>query len=409
MKRTIIFFILSELWINFLIGQLPQELLKQALKENLTYRALAKSYEASLQQIPQVSTLPQPELGIGGFILPVETRVGTQQFRLGASQQFPWFGTLAVKANVENLQSTIEEQKLTKWKWELFYQIQIHYFQLYELRQGQHILQKNIEILNALKGLTEAKVASGHTTLADILRIDLKLQELHQQIAMMEIRQQAPLAQLNQLLHRPFDSPVEVQDSLGFASLAHNTDSLKVQLQQFHPSVQQLYIQQHLVEQALQLNEKEGKPSFGLGFQYITVDALATDVPANGQDIFQLNASITLPLYRKSFKAKEREEQLNLSALQLEQEDMINRFAVKLTQAYIDYEEASLQAQLLKQQIATVQSAIRILETDYSNQSRSFDDLLQSEEDLIEYDLALLKATVRSHLAKAEIQRYLPL
>jgi hypothetical protein len=36
-----------------------------------------------------------------------------------------------------------------------------------------------------------------------------------------------------------------------------------------------------------------------------------------------------------------------------------------------------------------------------------FDELLQLEKELIEYDLKTLKAIVQSHLAKSKIERYL--
>ena len=70
------------------------------MENNLEVRALQLEYEAALQRAPQVSQLPDPEVGLGIFALPVETRLGPQWVRLGATQMFPWKGKLQAREDV---------------------------------------------------------------------------------------------------------------------------------------------------------------------------------------------------------------------------------------------------------------------------------------------------------------------
>ena len=72
-----------------------KELIETALENNPGVRRSFGEYQAALQRIPQVTTLPDPMLGITQFARSPETRVGPQNTMLSISQRFPWFGKLS--------------------------------------------------------------------------------------------------------------------------------------------------------------------------------------------------------------------------------------------------------------------------------------------------------------------------
>ena len=192
------------------------------------------------------------------------------------------------------------------------------------------------------------------------------------------------------------------------ARLPFRQDSLLAVIRRSHPRFRQLGWQQEAARQAIALNELEGKPSLGLGADYILVGPRNdANLNANGRDIVQLRASISLPLYRGKFEAKEREERLKISALEDRKLDLAYRFEAVVAQAYADYESAQLRLELYERQRRLAQSAIDVLEEAYSTQGRSFDELLRLESELIEYDLKRLSAVVASHLAVARINQLL--
>ena len=73
------------------------EYLVQAAENNPGLKAKFAAYQAALEQVPQIGSLPDPQVMFGYFIRPMETRVGPQRARISASQMFPWFGTLGFK------------------------------------------------------------------------------------------------------------------------------------------------------------------------------------------------------------------------------------------------------------------------------------------------------------------------
>ena len=68
---------------------------------------------------------------------------------------------------------------------------------------------------------------------------------------------------------------------------------------------------------------------------------------------------------------------------------------------------SALSIDLYQEQIEITKSSIKILETTYSVKGNNFNELLQLEKELIDYDLKILKAIVQSHLAKSTIERFI--
>src|SRR6056297_1634974 len=94
--------------------------LKEAGENNPELRAAYHEYYAALEKIPQVGALPDPKLSFGYFISPVETRLGPQQFKVSASQMFPWFGTLKEKEKASAEMAKMKYQRFVSLRNEIF-------------------------------------------------------------------------------------------------------------------------------------------------------------------------------------------------------------------------------------------------------------------------------------------------
>jgi copper/silver efflux system protein len=389
-------------------AQSLNSLVAKAVENNLELKVLDKEYLAALEKAPQVSQLPDPEVGVGVFPLPVETRLGPQIVRVGATQMFPWKGFLDSKKDVELAKARALYERIGAKTLDLSFEIEQAYFQLYEIEQSQLIVKRNITILEALEQLALTKVESGKATAADVLRVQIKIEELKQELVILETTKTKPVSSINQLLNRPLDIPVLTTDSLSFAIIPFDKNAMAENIEANHPMLRMFELQQDISRQALVLNRLEGKPSFGVGLDYIMVNKRKDAEPSgNGRDIAQLRATVKIPLYRKKYEAKEREEYLNIAALTDRKADVLSRFMASIEKAFADYETAQLRINLYERQLEITRAAIRILETNYSTSGQRFDELLLLEKELIDYDLKTLKAIVQSHLAKSSIERFI--
>jgi len=390
-------------------AQHPDSLLHQAITRNQALLALKNTYLAALEKAPQVNQLPNPEVALGAFILPVETRLGPQRVRLSATQMFPWFGTLHAQEDWATVEARAIFERIAALELELKYRIDNAYFTLYELSASQGILQENVELLQALKELAESKVASGTASLADVLRLELQIDAYAQRIRLLENRKRKPQAEINQILFRDLATPIVVQDTLSLALLPLDRDSLLNEVRSTHPMLRMYELQQQAAEAAIRVNTLQGRPAFGIGVDYFNTGPRTDAFPEqNGRDAFQVRATLSIPLYRGKYEAREREERLRIEALEARKLEMLSQFEASIEMAFADYAEARLDLDLFERQIQTTHAAIEILEASYASQAQGFDELLRLEGALLDYQLKQLQAIVKSHTASAAIMRYLP-
>lgn len=92
--------------------------------------------------------------------------------------------------------------------------------------------------------------------------------------------------------------------------------------------------------------------------------------------------------------------------MELQKENAADQFMAMIEMAYTDYELAQLKMDLYKKQIKTTTAAIDFLTGAYSVDGRNFEELLQMEKELIDYDLLILKAIVDSHRARVLVERF---
>ena len=410
MKKIFVITLLLMFGRSLIFAQNITDLMRIAVEENVELKMLNTEYLAALESAPQVDQWPDPEFGVGAFPLPVETRLGPQILRLGGTQMIPWPGFLESKKDLELAKAKPLQEKIAAFQLEISFELKKAYYQLYELSQSQNIIRRNIGILDALEQFALAKVESGKATAADVLRVKLKTQELNQEIQILQTAKAKPLATINQLLNRDLTIPIAIADTLAFAQIPLDKNALMESIQLGHPMFRMFALQQEVSRQAINVNNLDGKPSFGAGLDYIMVNKRddVTSLSANGRDIIQLRGMIKIPLNKRKYEAKEREERLKIRALEEKKIDLLSKFSAAIEKAYTDHQIAQQQLELYQDQIEITEATINILETQYSASGNNFDELLRLERERIEYDLKILKAIVKSHLAKNRIERFIP-
>ena len=406
MKKRIIIILAWCLTVDPTGAQPVDTLISVAMQGNPELRGLYLEYRAMLEQVSQVNELPDPEVGLGISILPVETRLGPQWVRLGVTQMFPWMGTLQAREEVVLAMARSRYEQVEALKLDLVYQVRQAYYGLYELRRSEEIISRNLQLFRGIEQMALARVESGRASVADVLQVRLRIQEMEQRLLRLENQESKPLAALNRALNRPPATPVTVVDTLALADLALDRDTLAVYIRSRHPMMEMLGRQQEASRQSLALNDKNRKPAFGVGLDYIFTGKRSDAEPMhNGRDALGVRGSVRIPIFTNKYGAKEQEEKLKIEALESRKLDLENKFLASAEQAFADYQDALLQLDLYRRQQQTLQAAIGILQTGYSNEGGSIDELLRLQVEETDYDLRILQAIVQSHLAKAEVEK----
>ena len=169
---------------------------------------------AALEVAPQVKALPDPQVAFGYFIQPVETRVGPQQFKISASQMFPWFGTLKAKENVAIQAAKAKYEAFQEAKSKLFNDVRSTYFNLYFTQKAIAVTKENLELLNSIQKMALIKVEAGLVPAVDEYRIEMELGDLENQLALLNDKFDAQVVMFNNLLNNNDNGQVRIPEIL---------------------------------------------------------------------------------------------------------------------------------------------------------------------------------------------------
>ena len=135
--------------------------LELATKNNPTVLQRYNEYQASLQKVPQVGSLPDPQLEMGIFLSPMEVMSGNQVADIKLMQMFPWFGVIRNAKDEMSLMAKMKFEAFRDAKLQIYYDVQRAWFDLYKVRQNIRISEKNVELLKTIERLTLVKFRSG--------------------------------------------------------------------------------------------------------------------------------------------------------------------------------------------------------------------------------------------------------
>jgi|TARA_R110000765_G_scaffold404670_4_gene500973 outer membrane protein TolC len=383
-------------------SQTLEEYFKVAAENNPGLLSQYKEFEAALQKVSQVSTLPDPSLSFGYFVSPVETRVGPQKARFSLTQMFPWFGTLKAQGDAAALMAEAKYQSFLDAKNQLYYEVSAAYFPLYELQEWVKIEKRNIEILESYKTISNSKFKNGVGTLVDVLRVDIFLKESKTNLEILKKKERPLLANFNKLLNRNEFEPVKISETLEIDMLSFDND--KDSLVMDHPLLNSLELKVKAVEASERAAIKQGFPKIGLGLDYVMVDK-RTDmvVPDNGKDVLMPMVTVSLPIFRKKYKAAVKEAELMQESYTLQKTEMTNSLLSNYEMAFFDIRQQTDLVSLFDEQITESKQALNLLFTSYGNSGKDFEEVLRMQQQLLKYDKLKITALKQYKIALAKL------
>ena len=402
MKKYIIITVITLGFSILANAQSLDEYFKIAAENNPGLQAKYKSFEAAMERVAQVSSLPDPNLSFGYFVSPVETRVGPQRARFSLTQMFPWFGTLKAQEDVATLMAEAKYQEFLDARNKLLYQVAAAYYPLYELKRLVEIENENISILTSYKDIASVKFQNGKGAMVDVLRVDIMLKDAATNLSILEQKKKPLEIRFNKLLNRQEDETIIVQDSLYVENLpvTYRRDSLLTS----NPLLDELDLKIKASEAQELAATKQGMPKIGVGLDYVIVGQ-RTDmsVPDNGQDVLMPMVTMSLPIFRGKYKAAQKEAQLMHESYALQKEDAVNRLTSTYEMIWFEIQKQLDQIILYEEQIMTSQQSLNLLFTAYGNSGKDFEEVLRMQQQILKYQK--MKATALSdyNIAIAEL------
>jgi cobalt-zinc-cadmium efflux system outer membrane protein len=383
-------------------AQTIDDYLKIASENNPALKARYAEFEAAMQRIPQVTTIPDPTFSVSAFGQMIETRMGPQRAVFTFNQMFPWFGTLKAQGDAATLMAEAKFQQWVDARNELFFQVKAAYYPLYELEQMIKFQEENKAILETFKTLATSQFKNGRGTMVDVLRADIMLQDILTELEVLKKKRKPLVAQFNELLNRELKAEVVIADSLviDFPSPEVSADSLL----ENNPRLAELEITESAWEAQGVVAQKQGLPRLGIGLNY-TVIGKRTDMelPNNGMDAIMPMVSISLPIYRKKYKAAIKEAELMRTSVVERRQEVTNNLLAAFETAKFEKQKAVEEYRLYDSQIQSSQQAITLLLSTYSSSGKDFEEVLQMQQTLLRYQITSASALKDYFIALARL------
>lgn len=386
-------------------SQTLEDYLKIAAENNPALKAKIKDYEASLEKVNQVGSLPNPILDFGYFISPIETRNGPQQARIGVMQMFPWLGTLKAQEKVFADLAKSKYEDFEAQKKVVFYQVKSIWYELYEFQQSTTIIEANLKILKSFESLAIQKFETGSKSgMVDVLRIQMEMAELENKLVLIQDKFHAKKVMFNNVLNRDVTTPVLIPEEQQILEIIESKGQINENIIASNNELKSMDMKKEAFHASSVVAKKQGLPMIGLGLNYFMIGDDGMVAQNSGKDAFMPMITLSVPIYRKKYKAQKNEANLNMESVQFQIENTKNNLENELELTWVVYEDASRRIVLYHQQNIKAKQALEIIVSSYVNSGKDFEEILRIQRMMLGYDLQIIQAIQDKNNAVSKIE-----
>ncbi|WP_062054163.1 TolC family protein [Aquimarina longa] len=364
--------------------------IREAENNNPEIQAFELRYNIAEEKVNEVNTLPNTTVSAGYFLSEPETRTGAQRARFSVSQMLPWFGTITARENYASSLAETQYIDIVVAKRKLALSVSQSHYKLYAIRAKQIVLDKNIELLETYERLALTSVEVGKASAVDVLRLQIRQNELVQQKEVLEQDFLAEQVTFNNLLNRDENTEVIVAEEM---SIPDEDPLILTENLQLNPELIKYDRLYESVEQSELLNQKESAPNIGFGLDYVPVaERPEMNFNDNGKDIVMPMVSISIPIFNNKYKSITKQNQLKQLQIQSQKEDRLNKLETLLANAKYNRENTRIKFNIQSDNLKQANDAEEILIKNYETGTIDFNDVLDVQELQLKFQINLIES-----------------
>src|SRR5437867_1005069 len=190
------------------VAQAPVTTLRQLLGQlemrNPEILAAKYRFEAATKRPSQVSTLPDPKLALVNFGVgqPFSGFVNEFAYRaIGVSQEIPFPGKLGLAGKEAQREADSERENYRSIVLEKASQLKLAYYDWFFVTKAIEIAAKNRDLLDRFEQIARARYSVGKGIQPDVLKAQVEVSGLVQQLEMLEQKRSVIEARIRSLLN----------------------------------------------------------------------------------------------------------------------------------------------------------------------------------------------------------------
>src|SRR6266446_2197468 len=318
----------------------PNDLLSELLQRNPAIQAARSRFEAATKRPAQAGTLPEPTASYTNFGVghPL-SRLNGSNFAyqgFGVSQEFPFPGKLALASEEAKREAEGVQENYRSVVLDVTARLKVAYYEWLSVNKATELTRKHSDLLSRFEKIARNRYTVGKGLQQDVLKAQLEVSTLEQQLAMLDEKRQRAEAEIASLLAVPalvMRLPSEIRASSFSMSLDEllkaTADSPRVKAEQKMVDARAVGINRSM---------KDFRPDFGVNLQW-------QHTGSNFPDYYMATVEVKIPIYYARKQRYALEESYS-----------------KLREAKQNYQAAQQQSiYQVKDQYLSIQSSERIL------------------------------------------------
>jgi outer membrane protein TolC len=256
----------------------------------------------------------------------------------------------------------------------------------------------------------------GSGKLTDVLRIQVQIKALESDLEQLEVDKKPLLARFNQLLGKDkielvvIDADISTEKETGWEL------SFLEEILETNPMLLMLEKENLAFQKQGEMAKFEAKPMFGLGLNYMVFSPRAEIgapggmggmdyMPAGmGNNMLMPMAAVTLPIYRKKYKAMESESKLYWEANERQKEDLKRNLKTEFESILANIKDSDRKIRLLEAQIELTELTLELSVTSYATGGSSFEEILNIQRELLDFRLNSLNTKIEKEIQLAKME-----
>lgn len=380
--------------------------LRYAALNNAGLKAAFEQWKAAIEQVPQAGALPDPRFTYGRFIEEVETRVGPQRNKLGITQVFPWFGKIEARTQAAGAAAKAARKRYEARKLKLFFEVKDTFHEYVYLAKAIKIARKNLELIEDYEQVALTKYVGAAVGHPDIVRAQVELAKLEDQLRTLEGLREPIVARLNAVLNRKSSELLPWPKKEEYRVVEVDRRQMKEILQARNPELRAMDFELESAKSRVELAKKKFYPDIGVGVDWIQTDgARMAGTRDSGKDPVVLMFSMNLPIWRDSYKAAEIQAKANVRKTRQQKTEMENTLIARVERVLYDFEDSERKRRLYGDiLVPKAQELVSASESAYQGGTIDFLSLIDAQRTLLKFELLYERAATNNQQKLAELE-----
>lgn len=357
-------------------------------------------------RVPQVTSLRDPIVRL----LPptgdmTETAAGMIDGAVGIAQTIPFPGKLDTRGRIAEQEVRMAFDELDEVRIGTVVSVLQAYDRYYLADVSIQINRESESLLSRIRDVAAARYRSGAATQQDVLRAEVELYGLTNELITLQQERASAAARLNSLMNRSVDAPLPPPRPFELDEVGWMLPQAMKSAVENNPRLARLQEQIKRDLELIALADLDYYPDLTVGFSYTFVSSSGLSPVANGDDAVGFPFLFNLPIWRKRLRAQvlERNSQ-TLSSVDA-YEDLRNQIFFQLQDTLVKIDTQYRQAVLLRDLIVPRSwQAVDISTAAYRSGELEFTALIENWRQWLGHSLGYHSALAGLELRFADLQ-----